>query len=205
MDAGFRRSGKVIYQPICSGCRACQPIRVPVARFRPTKSQRRCYRRNSDLTVVVGEPTPTSEKYELYLRYIREWHGGSVQGEYDGFVSFLYDSPVKTQELCYRDAGGRLLAVGICDVSAESLSSVYHYFDPREAHRGLGTFGAIWEIEHARQRMIAYYYLGYWIDGCRSMEYKSAIRPYEILWPDQVWRAEPADNPCAIVSVRKVE
>jgi arginyl-tRNA--protein-N-Asp/Glu arginylyltransferase len=205
MDAGFRRSGKVIYQPMCNGCRACQPIRVPVERFRPTKSQRRCSRRNADLTVAVAAPVPTSEKYELYVRYIREWHGGAVQGEYDGFVSFLYDSPVESAELCYRDASGRLLAVGICDVSGDSLSSVYHYFDPGDASRGLGTFGALWEIEHARQRKIAYYYLGYWIDGCRSMEYKSTIRPYEILWPDQVWRAKPVDKPSAVLSVGTVE
>src|SRR5690606_123433 len=56
MDAGFRRSGRVIYQPICRGCRACIPIRIPVETFRPGKSQRRCWRRNADLTVSVGAP-----------------------------------------------------------------------------------------------------------------------------------------------------
>jgi len=201
MDAGFRRSGKVIYQPICAGCRACQPIRVPVARFRPSKSQRRCYRRNADLAVCIGPPIPTSEKYELYARYIREWHGRADGAEYDEFVSFLYDSPVESMEFCYRDDDGRLLAVGICDVSARTLSSVYHYFDPRDARRGLGIYGALREIEHARSREIAYYYLGYWIDGCRPMEYKSVLRPFEILWPDQVWRAGPVDKPYAALVV----
>ena len=41
MDAGFRRSGRVVYQPACPTCRACMPIRVPVATFQPSKSQRR--------------------------------------------------------------------------------------------------------------------------------------------------------------------
>ena len=35
MDAGFRRSGRVVYQPVCQGCRACVPLRVPVAEFAP--------------------------------------------------------------------------------------------------------------------------------------------------------------------------
>src|SRR6266540_77854 len=37
MDAGFRRSGELFYQPICRGCRACTPIRVPTEHFRPNK------------------------------------------------------------------------------------------------------------------------------------------------------------------------
>jgi arginyl-tRNA--protein-N-Asp/Glu arginylyltransferase len=176
---------------------------VPVERFHPSKSQRRCYRQNADLNVSIGAPVPTFEKHDLYGRYIREWHGGAVASEYDEFASFLYDSPVESAEFCYRDAGGRLLAVGICDISATSLSSVYHYFDPQDADRGLGTYGALQEIGLARERQLAYYYLGYWIDGCRSMEYKSALRPFEILWPDKVWRAEPVDRPHTTLSASR--
>src|ERR1700722_15415025 len=54
MNAGFRRSGQLVYQPICKDCRACLPIRVPLETFKPTKSQRRCFRHNSDLAVAVG-------------------------------------------------------------------------------------------------------------------------------------------------------
>src|SRR5438477_622465 len=66
MDAGFRRSGKLLYQPVCGACRACVPIRVPVATFRPSKSQRRCRRRNEDLEVTVAGPVATDEKFQLY-------------------------------------------------------------------------------------------------------------------------------------------
>jgi len=31
MDIGMRRSGTVVYRPLCEGCRKCQPLRVPVA------------------------------------------------------------------------------------------------------------------------------------------------------------------------------
>ena len=189
MDAGFRRSGRMVYQPVCPGCRTCVPLRVPVATFRPGKSQRRCWRKNQDLTVVAGDPEPTEEKYALYRRYATQWHGkaGDEDG-WDTFESFLYDSPVDTLEFQYRDPAGRLLAVGICDLCDRSLSSVYFYHDPSEARRGLGTFGALYEIEWARGRGVPHYYLGYWIAGCGTMDYKATFRPCEALDSDGTWR-----------------
>src|SRR5205823_5331253 len=94
----------------------------------------------------------------------------------------------------YRDSGNRLLAIGICDVCTSSLSSVYFYFDPGESGRGLGTFGALTEIGFARERSIPYYYLGYYIDGCATMQYKADYRPHELLCGDGVWRANETDR-----------
>ena len=189
MDAGFRRSGKLLYQPVCRGCRSCVPIRVPVESFRPSKSQRRCARRNADVSVTVDAPAPTDEKYDVYRRYVVGRHRRPAEEEdRESFERFLYDSPVDTLEFCYRDPAGRLLAVGLCDASSESLSSVYFYFDPAESKRGLGTFGALYEIETASRLKIPYYYLGYWVDGCAAMEYKADFRPAEVLHPDGVWR-----------------
>lgn len=197
MDAAFRRSGRLVYQPVCAGCRACVPIRVPVATFEASKSQRRAVRRNVDLNVAVAAPEATQEKFELYRRYQRDWHGKSgddlegddEEGSWASFVSFLYDSPVDTVEFTYRDAAGKLLGVGICDVAAgQSLSSVYFYHEPAESKRGLGTFSAVYEIESARSMGVPYYYLGYWIAGCGAMAYKANFRPYELLGTDGVWR-----------------
>jgi arginine-tRNA-protein transferase len=195
MNAGFRRSGKLVYQPVCRGCRMCMPLRVPVASFQPSKSQRRACRRNRDLNVGVDLPAATEEKFELYRRYTSQWHGKSpaedgegADGGWETFESFLYDSPVDTVEFCYRDPAGRLLAVGICDICPDSLSSVYFYFDPAAAQRSLGTFGAVYEIGFARDQRIPSYYLGYWVSGCAAMQYKANFRPCEILHPDGVWR-----------------
>ncbi len=192
MDAGFRRSGKLIYQPVCRGCRACVPIRIPTAGFVPTRSQARCRRRNEDLAVEVGPPFPTGEKFELYRRYASERHGDEHADDPEAFCAFLYDSPVDTLEFVYRDGRQRLLAVGICDVCTSSLSSVYFYFDPDEMRRGLGTYGIVYEIEYARLRGIPHYYLGYWIGGCRTMQYKADFGPHELLGPDGRWR----ENDC---------
>lgn len=188
MDAGFRRSGKLIYQPVCRGCRACLPIRVPLAKFTPSKSQRRAERKNADLTVSVGALAPTEEKWELYKRYQKEWHQGQVEDR-AGFEAFLYESPVQTIEFTYRDGAGQLLAVGICDVCRRSLSSVYFYFDPSQSQRSLGVCGAMRELNYARNHQIPYYYLGYWVDGAPTMMYKKMYRSHDILHPDNIWRA----------------
>jgi arginine-tRNA-protein transferase len=188
MDAGFRRSGTFIYQPACRGCRECRPIRVPVEEFRPSKSQRRAWRRNADVVVAVGPPEPTEEKFDLYARYARDWHGKPEPETPESFIDFLYTSPVDTVEMVYRDASGKLLGAGICDACERSLSSVYFYFDPRERRRGLGTFSSMWEIAFARRSRIPYYYVGYWIRECHAMSYKSHFRPSELLGTDGVWR-----------------
>jgi leucyl-tRNA---protein transferase len=187
MNANFRRSGQIIYQPSCARCRQCQSLRVRVDRFTPNKSQRRCWRKNRDLKITVNSPKPTDEKFDLYRRYQLDWHGKD-ETDYSDFCQFLYNSPVDSIEFEYRDASNQLLSIGICDVAAGALSTVYFYFDPSKSNRSLGTFGALWEIRWAAENGIPYYYLGYWIRDCPSMRYKSTLGPCQILGTDGVWR-----------------
>lgn len=56
MDHGFRRAGHLFYRPACDECAECRPLRVPVAGFIATKSQRRVYRKNADVDVTVDAP-----------------------------------------------------------------------------------------------------------------------------------------------------
>jgi leucyl-tRNA---protein transferase len=188
MDAGFRRSGLLVYQPACVGCAECRSLRIPVEGFRPTASQRRTWRRNSDLVVTAAKGQATAEKLELYARYVRERHHREEDATEEAFISFLYESPVETIDVEYRDACGKLLGVGVCDRVDRGLSSVYYYFDPSESRRGLGTFGVLWEIEFARREKLPYYYLGYWIRGCGTMDYKASFGPHELLGEDGIWR-----------------
>jgi leucyl-tRNA---protein transferase len=197
LDAGFRRAGRIVYQPICQGCRACMPIRVSVPEFAENKSLRRCRKRNADLKVSIAPPRLTDEKFDLYRRYLAERHArklpadeGEPEENKESLDEFLYQSPVDTLEFVYRDSTGRLVAVGICDICSRSISSVYFYFDPSDSRRGLGNFGALTEIDCARQLKIPWWYLGYWVKGCRAMEYKADFHPHELLHPDGVWRGE---------------
>lgn len=198
MDRGFRRSGLLFYQPVCRGCRECVPLRVPVRSFTPGKSQRRIARRNASLAVTVcrlPDLDDPGEVLALFGLHQQDWHERDPADVVSEMDALLEPSPVETLVFRYRDAAGRLIAAGLCDVSELSLSSVYFFFDPAESARSLGTFGALWEIEYARRHHIPYYYLGYWVEQCPAMAYKSRFRPHELLGTCGNWR--PAHGPGA--------
>jgi arginyl-tRNA--protein-N-Asp/Glu arginylyltransferase len=49
----------------------------------------------------------------------------------------------------------------------------------------------------AKEMKIPYWYAGFWVHGCETMEYKTRFRPCEVLGTDGVWRemAEFLDEP----------
>jgi len=191
LDAGCRRAGHLVYEPVCPTCRLCIAMRVPVARFHPSRSQRRVIRRNSDLDVRV-EPVRTDDEHAaLYARYIRTRHDGLMTGSRQEFERFLGSSPVDTVQIACRHAG-RLVAVGIVDRAPAAWSCVYCYFDPDEAKRSLGTFNVLRTIASCREAAPgdadARVYLGYWVPGSPVMDYKARFRPCEVRDPDGIWR-----------------
>lgn len=188
MNAGFRRSGDVFYRPNCPACTACRAIRVLVADFRPSRSQRRTQRRNVDLELRVAPPGRDDAHWELFCRYQQTIHAGTMLGDRDDFERFLCASPLTTFELQLRRAG-RLVGVGIIDETPAALSSVYFYYEPELARRRLGVFSGLAEIELCRARGKPWWYLGFTVAGCAKMEYKQSFRPYELLGDDGVWRA----------------
>lgn len=198
LESQHRRSGWVVYRPVCQGCRECLPIRVPVATFVPSRSQRKALRRNQDVSVEVGPPEPTQEKLELHNRFVASRFDRGEAGfpDLETYAEVFGASPITTREMRLR-VGPRLVGLGIMDLLPDVVSSVYFFFDPDEARRSLGTFSALQEIELARSTNRSYLYLGYYIAGCREMSYKARFRPCEVLHPDGVWRSfeAPEDDP----------
>jgi len=182
LDWGFRRSGVYVYRPACGACQQCKPVRVPVAEFTPSRSQRRCIKDNSDLH-VAAESELNSEHYALYRRYLYARHprGGMDPEDRVAFRSFLASAWGESEILAFRDARGRLLAGAVLDRVPQGLSAVYTYFDPDAAGRSLGTFAVLCEILRARALKLPYVYLGYWVPGSQTMDYKRRFRPLETL------------------------
>src|SRR5437773_11809737 len=79
MSQGWRRFGHVLFRPRCTGCRACQSLRVDVAQFRPSRSQRRNRKLNEGtVRLTIGPPDVSAERLDLYDRYHAfqsEWKG----------------------------------------------------------------------------------------------------------------------------------
>lgn len=187
MNHGFRRSGRLIYRPVCADCRACIPLRVPTQSFTASKSQRRAIRRNADVSLSVDTPKSSDEKWAMYVAYLAHQHDGKMGEHREDFERFLYDSPTDTLEIEFRVAG-QLVGVSIVDACPSCWSSVYFYFDPAEAWRSLGVFSAVREIETCRDRGLPFWYAGFYIRDCDRMNYKAAYRPFELLGPDGLWR-----------------
>ena len=209
--AGFRRSHNIAYAPVCPACKACVPIRIPVATFEPNRTQKRIARANAGITGIERPARATAEQFQLFVRYQKARHGDgdmATMSFYD-FRAMVEDTPITTRVVEFRDEAERLAGACLVDRLGDGLSAVYSFFAPELAARSLGTHAILCLIAQAALLGLSHVYLGYWVPDSRKMAYKARFRPGEILaggrWrtltdADLVPFAEPARHDPVMMS-----
>ena len=195
MERGFRRSGRHVYRHHCHACGACTPVRIPVEDLSASRSLRRVWRRNQDLQVRILPAEPNQERFDLYRRYINHRHqdGPMSDPELDDFTEFLL-APWSTVWFVEFRKEGQLLMVAVTDILPLAFSAVYTFFEPAAAARSLGTYAILWQIHETRRLHKHHLYLGYWIDNCQKMYYKTRFQPLEMFRAQQWRRVGPKDD-----------
>jgi arginine-tRNA-protein transferase len=192
VQQGWRRFGQMLFRPRCPACTACQPIRVVVDKFQPDRSQRRVQKLNNDTQLTVGAPLLDRQRVDLYMRH-HEHHAeqkGWQQPDPEsaiGHMSSIISGPLPVLEFAYYREN-KLVAVSYIDDLGEGFSGIYFYHDPDFRKYSLGTWICLSLIEVAAERGIPFVYLGYYIEGCRSMAYKGKFAPNQVLAADGIWR-----------------
>lgn len=181
LDIGFRRTGERIHRPNCTQCDQCVSLRVPVAQFIANKNQRRLMKKNKDIEVtIVTSPTP-QKYYGLYEQYILTRHPDteSMQNVEDTFQNFLFSRWSQTFAVEFKLPGNELVCVALCDPINQGWSAVYTFYNTEYLSRSLGTYAILSQIDYLRTNNLKYLYLGYWVNDCDKMNYKTSFRPCE--------------------------
>lgn len=184
IQSGFRRSGNQVYRPHCAQCNKCESIRVLASQFTLSKSQKRILNKNTDISCKMVEHgsdyflTQRDNYFALYSDYITQRHqDGSMyppqEKQFTDFIHSQWQSPL----LLEAKIGDDVVAVAVTDKTESGFSAFYTFFNPHLASRSLGTYMILKQIEFCQTFNLPYLYLGYQIDECRKMNYKSAFAP----------------------------
>ena len=187
LEQGFRRSGEEVYAPHCSHCSACIPARLPLKKFKPSKSQRRCMRKNIETRVNIKPAIFEQAHYDMYLRYqaIRHPEGSMINASPENYFSFLSSSWCNTQFVEF-SINNELAGIAIIDQFDEAWSAVYTFFEPKFSDYSLGVYAILWQIQQANLQQKEYLYLGFWLKDCTKMSYKTCYQPIQLLI-DKQW------------------
>jgi len=187
-DCGFRRSGEHLYIPHCTVCSSCTPVRIPVHEFSLSSSQRRTWKRNQDLIITPMAAEYHEEHFLLYQRYLKSRHAGGGMDEPtpDSYIAFLSSSWSETIFYEMRDQNAELIALAVADLIENALSAVYTFYAPEQGQRSPGRYAILYAIKQAKIMGRQWLYLGYWINECKKMSYKTEYQPMEY-YRDKQW------------------
>jgi len=185
LERGWRRFGKMHFVPECKGCTKCVSMRIDVANYKFSKSEKRVISKNQDTKLYIRPPSMTLEHLNLYDKYHafmnskKDWPYSPIDpNEYQ--KSYVEGKEEYSKEFLYMK-DNKLVGVALVDILPQSMSAIYCYYDHDYADLSIGKFSILAQIKIAKEMNIPYIYLGYWIKDHLSMGYKESYTPFEVL------------------------
>ncbi len=182
IQKGYRRFGKMFFRPICSTCNECQSIKIDVENFKFSKSKRRVLKKASHIKTIVQTPNLSQEhldlfaKYHLYMKEKKDWSYNETTADHY-YNSFVSGHEEYGYEVLYFDED-KLIGVDLIDILDDGISSIYFYYDPDYSELSLGKYSLYNQINIAKNYNKKWIYLGYYVQNCPSLSYKSEYKPY---------------------------
>ena len=161
-------------------------LRVSLEDWKPSRSQRRTLKRNSDLMVEIHPANPGPQESELFQVHKRRFRDNVP----DHLSDFLGEEPNGCPGPCLQVSvrdGEKLVAVSFLDLGEDSCSSVYGIFHPGKSERRLGIYTMLQEMLFAQEQGLRYYYLGYACVESSPYDYKKEVHPIEV-WDWSKWQ-----------------
>ena len=182
IERGYRRFGKMYFRPACTACDECKSIKIDVQNFEFSKSQKRVIKKALEIKSYIQRPTLSKthlelfEKYHLYMKDKKGWEHSPVtaQGYYSSFVDAHNDFGY---EVLYY-INDKLIGVDLIDILEDGISSIYFYYDTDYMDYSLGKLSLYNQIIFAKESKLKWIYLGYYVEDCPSLAYKSHYKPY---------------------------
>ena len=178
----FRYKTSVIHQDIFHVI----PLRINLAHFQISKSQKKILSKNQDTKIVIRPAEIDDEKESLFYQHIDRFQDNQPTSIYDFLSDSPHDTPCETYELCVY-LKGKLIACSFFDQGRNSISSIYAMFDLTESKRSLGIYTMLLEIEYAIRTGKSYFYSGYAYTEPSVYDYKKRFDSLEYLQWSMGW------------------
>jgi arginyl-tRNA--protein-N-Asp/Glu arginylyltransferase len=164
------------------------PLRVRLAQFEPTKSQRQTLRRNEDLRVLSAPARFDSERERLFELHRMRFH----EKQATTLASFIHVESPNLYPTVGRELevhlNNELIACSFFHLGQKAVSGTYCVFDPAHSRRSLGTLTMLLELLIAKESGMEFYYHGYAYDIPSQFDYKLNVKGLEALnWETGVW------------------
>lgn len=198
MDAlwgeGWRHFGPYFFRYSRLYSNTVLPLRIRLANFSLSQSQRRVLKKNQDLQARL-QPAFVNAEVEALFEQHKTRFSHSIP---DKIFNFVSRRPARIPCRCHSlslHANGRLVGISYLDEGETATSSVYQCFDPLYSRCSLGILMILLSIRFSSEWGKAFYYPGYAYQEPSEYDYKKRFAGLEFYNWKGLWLTFEVGSP----------